>query len=133
MTRTVPTESATAAGVSVSRALQSAGSFSSSGPGSRSGASPSSSLSWLTKMMIAIPAVKPTVTGNGMNLMKVPSRRKPSAASISPDRKVARISPSMPCCATAAATRTMKAPAGPPIWNREPPRAETRKPPTIAV
>jgi hypothetical protein len=28
---------------------------------------------------------------------------------------------------------TMKAPAGPPIWKRLPPSAETRKPPTIAV
>ena len=27
----------------------------------------------------------------------------------------------------------MKAPAGPPIWKRLPPSAETRKPPTIAV
>ncbi len=27
----------------------------------------------------------------------------------------------------------MKAPAGPPIWNRLPPSAETRNPPTIAV
>jgi len=27
----------------------------------------------------------------------------------------------------------MKAPAGPPIWKREPPSAETRKPPTMAV
>src|SRR6478752_5866477 len=41
-------------------------------------------------MITAIPAVKPTVTGKGMNLMKVPRRRKPMAASISPARKVAR-------------------------------------------
>jgi hypothetical protein len=46
---------------------------------------------------------------------------------------VARISPSMPCRSTVAATSTMKAPAGPPIWKRLPPSAETRKPPTIAV
>ena len=32
-----------------------------------------------------------------------------------------------------ARDRTMKAPAGPPIWNRLPPRAEIRKPPTMAV
>ena len=84
-------------------------------------------------MMTAMPAVKPTVTGKGMNLMKVPSLRKPTAASRMPERKVARISPSMPCCATVAATSTMKAPAGPPIWKREPPSSETRKPPTAAV
>ena len=32
-----------------------------------------------------------------------------------------------------AATSTMKAPAGPPIWKRLPPSAETRKPPTMEV
>ena len=84
-------------------------------------------------MMMAIPAVKPTVTGKGMNLMKVPSLRKPMSASSTPETSVARISPSMPCAATVAPTSTMKAPAGPPIWKREPPRRETMKPPTAAV
>jgi hypothetical protein len=50
-----------------------------------------------------------------------------------PDIIVARISPSTPCRATVAATSTMNAPAGPPIWKRLPPSADTRKPPTIAV
>jgi hypothetical protein len=31
------------------------------------------------------------------------------------------------------AMSTMNAPAGPPIWNRLPPSAEIRKPPTMAV
>src|SRR3546814_11648278 len=66
-----------------------------------------------------------------MYLMKVPSRSSPTAASISPDRKVASSVPSTPCWATVAATSTIKAPAGPPIWNRLPPKAETMKPPTI--
>ena len=52
---------------------------------------------------------------------------------MTPETRVARISPSMPWLATVAATSTMKAPAGPPIWNRLPPSAETRNPPTIAV
>ena len=68
-----------------------------------------------------------------MNFTNVPSPSSPAAASISPDIAVARISPSIPCAATVAATSTMNAPAGPPIWNRLPPSAETRKPPTIAV
>ena len=134
MIRTVPAESAAAAALTVGSAAQSTGSLSSSGPGSGAGkVRPSSSFSWLAKMITAMPAVKPTVTGKGMNLMKVPSRSQPTAASISPDRKVARISPSIPCWATVAATSTMNAPAGPPIWNREPPRSDTRNPPTIAV
>ena len=59
--------------------------------------------------------VNPTVTGKGMYLMKVPSRSKPIAAMMMPESNVARIRPSMPCCATVADTSTMKAPAGPPI------------------
>ena len=68
-----------------------------------------------------------------MNLTKAPSRNRPAATSSTPEIIVARISPSIPCCITVAATSTMKAPAGPPIWNRLPPSAETTKPPTIAV
>ena len=122
-----------AAGAKLERASQRAGIFARSLPGSCARVSPRSSVSWLAKMITAMPAVKPTVTGKGMNLMKVPSRRSPAAASIRPDRKVARISPLIPCPATVAATSTMKAPAGPPIWKREPPNIETRKPPTMAV
>jgi len=50
-----------------------------------------------------------------------------------PDIIVASNSPSTPSRWTVAATSTMKAPAGPPIWKRLPPSAETMKPPTIAV
>ena len=41
--------------------------------------------------------------------------------------------PLMPKRATMPATMTTKAPVGPPIWVREPPRAEMRKPATTAV
>jgi hypothetical protein len=68
-----------------------------------------------------------------MYFTKTPSRRIPSAPSISPDRNVASTSPSTPCRITVAATSTMNAPAGPPIWYRLPPSADTRKPPTIAA
>ena len=33
----------------------------------------------------------------------------------------------MPCCSTAAATSTMKAPAGPPIWKRLPPSSRNQE------
>jgi hypothetical protein len=46
---------------------------------------------------------------------------------------VASSNPLTPCRSTVAATSTMKAPAGPPIWKRLPPSAETRKPPMTAV
>ena len=47
-------------------ALASAESFAASGPGSFVSSSPSRSRSWLAKMMSAMPAVNPTVTGKGM-------------------------------------------------------------------
>ena len=68
-----------------------------------------------------------------MYLMKVPSRSSPIASRISPDSMVAMSSPSNPCWTTVAETSTMKAPAGPPIWKRLPPSAETMKPPTMEV
>jgi hypothetical protein len=66
-------------------------------------------------MITAMPAVKPTVTGNGMYLMNVPSLSSPTISRMMPESIVASSSPSTPCCATVAATRTMNAPAGPPI------------------
>ena len=48
---------------------QIAPSFGSSADGSLVMSRPRSSFTWLAKMMTAMPAVKPTVTGNGMNLM----------------------------------------------------------------
>ena len=64
------TASPTAARLMVSIADHRTGIFSSSSPGSAScRVRPSKSLIWLEKMMTAMPAVKPTVTGNGMNLM----------------------------------------------------------------
>ena len=65
--------------------------------------------------------------------MKVPSRRRPASARKTPAIMVASTTPSMPWRSTADATRTMKAPAGPPTWKRLPPSAEMRKPPTMAV
>ena len=80
---------AIAAGVTLSRAAQRAGIFARISPGSSVTLSPKNARIWLANMITAIPAVNPTVTGNGMNLMKVPSRIRPAEASIRPDRKVA--------------------------------------------
>ena len=64
MTRMVMAASPMEAGSAVGSAAHSAGSFSSSGPGSApASVRPRSSLIWLEKMMTAMPAVKPTVTG----------------------------------------------------------------------
>ena len=83
--------------------------------------------------MSAIPLVKPIVTGYGMNLIAPPSRNSPKATRMKPAMSVATTRPSTPCCATIPETITTNAPVGPPIWTREPPSSEMRKPATIAV
>ena len=54
---------------------------------------PSMSFTWLEKMLTAMPAVKPVITGCGMYFISVPSRNRPAAMSISPASRVHRISP----------------------------------------
>ncbi len=87
-------ERPTAAGFTVPSAAQMACSFGSSAAGSLAMSRPRSSRSWLAKMMTPMPAVKPTVTGKGMYLMYVPSRRKPAAIMTRPAMAVASTSPS---------------------------------------
>ncbi len=84
-------------------------------------------------MMTAMPEVKPTITGFGMKRMTLPSCRKPIASSITPAISVAACSPAMPYCAVMPASTTMKAPVGPEICTRVPPRTEVASPATIAV
>src|SRR6476660_3742272 len=57
--------------------------------------------------------------GDGMRdiRMSAPARSAPIAVSIRPDSMTVSSRPSTPKLATVAATKTMKAPAGPPIWN----------------
>jgi hypothetical protein len=65
--------------------------------------------------------------------MIVPMRASPSASSISPAMKVAICRPPIPCFAVIAARITMKAPVGPAICTRLPPKIDTISPATIAV
>src|ERR1700722_9561743 len=72
------TERLKATGESVDRFDHRKGNFSRSGPGSAPlKERPSNGLITVEKMVTAMPAVKPTVTGYGINLMKVPRRREP--------------------------------------------------------
>ena len=62
-----PTPMASAAQFSVGSAWPRAASLARNGPGSVPGkVKPPRSLSWLAKMVVAMPQVKPTVTGCGM-------------------------------------------------------------------
>jgi hypothetical protein len=106
----------TACALTVGAALANAASFGTNGPGNVPlTVMPNRSASSPEKMITAMPAVKPTVTGYGMYLTKVPSRSRPTASMITPDISVASRSPLSPWRVKVAATSTMKAPAGPPI------------------
>ena len=79
---------------------------------------PSRSRIWLAKMITAMPAVKPTVTGEGGKRgCRCRAAGNPAAASGSPTGGWGQ-EPARPCRGpwTGAATSTMKAPAGPPTW-----------------
>ena len=67
-----------------------------------------------------------------MNLIAPPRRAKPNSMRSTPAISVAAASPSTPCFWTMAYTITTKAPVGPPICVIEPPKAEIRKPATMA-
>ena len=86
-----------------------------------------------TQMITPMPAVKPTITGAGMNRITPPNRASPIATSITPAMMVAISSPSTPCTATTPARITMNAPVGPAICTRLPPNTDTISPAMIEV
>ena len=89
---------------------------------------PRKSLTWLEKMMTAIPLVNPVTRGLGTNLMTEPSRASPMASRISPAMNVAACNPAMPYCAVTPASTAMNAPVGPEICTRVPPSNEVARP-----
>ena len=62
---------------------------------------------------VAIPAVKPVVTGYGMNSMSSPRRATPIATSMTPAMIPAVSSPESPCLFTIGARMTTNAAVGP--------------------
>src|SRR6202034_4498927 len=83
-------------------------------------------------MMTAMPFVKPTATGGGMNLTAVPKPVAPKISRMIPANKVHINNPSIPNLETIPNTTTTNAPVGPPICVEDPPKAEITKPATIA-
>src|SRR5207244_1355411 len=80
----------------------------------------------------AMPFVKPTTTGRGMNLTAVPRPVAPKNNRKTPANNVHMNNPSTPYLATIPNTTTTNAPVGPPICVEDPPKAEIAKPATIA-
>ena len=126
MAAIVSAATAMAAALVVGSACARASSLGSSGPGSLpASVSPSRSLIWLAKMMTAMPDGEADGDRIG-NILDEGAEPQQADAEQDAGRTaaVASISPSTPCCSTVAATSTMKAPAGPPIW--KPAAAERR-------
>ena len=71
-----------------------------------------------------MPLVKPMTTGRGMKRTALPSPVTPMNSSMTPAIMVTISRPDKPNLAMMPATITTKAPVGPPIWIRDPPKAE---------
>jgi len=76
---------------------------------------PSASLICVVAMSRAMPFVKPTTTGRGMNFTAWPSPVTARNTRMTPAIIVTIIRPEGPCAAMMPATMTTKAPVGPPI------------------
>ncbi|MNI94817.1 hypothetical protein D3C73_1529790 [compost metagenome] len=62
---------------------------------------PKKSLNCIVPMVIAMPEVKPRVTGSGMYSISRPKRASPISRSMTPDIRVASNNPDKPnCCDT---------------------------------
>jgi hypothetical protein len=68
-----------------------------------------------------------------MKRMTSPSLASAITTSRQPASSVATARPAYPNSATTPATTTTKAPVGPPIWTRLPPKVEISRPATMAV
>ena len=66
-------------------------------------------------MMIAIPEVKPVITGAGINEVNVPNRRIPARSNKIPAKNVASNTPCIPCVAAIDIKIAAIAPVGPEI------------------
>ena len=84
-------------------------------------------------MMMAMPEVKPMMTGIGMKLIKRPSLKTPANSSRTPAAKQAKNTPCRPYSATMPTSTALIAPVGPEIWYDAPPRMAMTTPAMMAV
>ncbi|GAB1459214.1 hypothetical protein MASR2M50_09880 [Thauera sp.] len=127
------TATATVGRCRVGSAAASAPILAKNSPGRSAICRPRKSLICEMKITTAMPLVKPITTDSGMKRIMLPRRSAPMANSSTPDIIVAMSRFCTPWSTTIAYTMGMKAPVGPPICTREPPRKAIRKPATIAV
>ena len=89
-------------------------------------------LNWLVKIRMAIPFVKPTITGFGIRRIYFPSFNRPIIISKIPARTIEPTNPSMPYLSTMETSTTVIAPVGPEICALVPPNMEVIIPVQIA-
>src|SRR5229473_8120586 len=131
-TATVQLATSPARGVQVGEATASAFNRNQNSPGTLCKCKPQKSLIWVLAINTAIPFVKPSTTGRGINFTAEPMLVTPNTTSSTPAIIVHMKSPSMPCTATIPEMTTTNAPVGPPICVFDPPSAEIRNPVTMA-
>ena len=85
------------------------------------------------KMMAAMPSVKPSTTGQGMNATARPSPLTPRIMTSSPAITETRAMLPTPWTATTGARTTTMAPVGPETWTLDPPMTAATSPATTAV
>ena len=115
------------------RAAHRAATLSGKRSGMRATCRPSTSFSWRVAITVAMPAVKPVVTGCGMNSTSRPRRAAPIPTSRRPAMRPAVRSPERPKRDTIGPRTTTKAAVGPVTWNLDPPVSAATVPATIAV
>ena len=89
-------------------------------------------LNWLVKIKIAIPLVKPTITGFGIKRIYFPSFNNPMITSNTPARIMEATRPSIPYLSAMDTSTTVIAPVGPEICALVPPKIEVRIPVQMA-
>ena len=101
--------------------------------GLSAGTLPSAAGTCCRKMMIAIPSVKPSMTGHGMKVTARPKRNNPPASTMSPASRHTAARMPVPWSAITGPSTTTMAPVGPETCTFEPPKIAATNPATIAV
>jgi len=83
--------------------------------------------------MTAMPSVKPSMTGHGMNDTARPSRSTPATSTMTPAMRLTSATAPSPWLATIGASTTTMAPVGPDTCTFDPPKTAATTPATIAV
>ncbi|MCG3140437.1 MAG: hypothetical protein HDKAJFGB_01503 [Anaerolineae bacterium] len=88
---------------------------------------------WPTKIIMAMPLVKPVTTGRGIKATTRPKRKMPTSIIKMPARMPATHMPSRPYLFAKTISTALMAPVGPEIWYGAPDKPPMRNPAMMAV